>query len=270
MKKEDWQFSGVLSLLALFIWLRDLSWASGAADTLPILVALPLMYWLSAPWEFKEKWIPPRAPFIATATLLFLVGIVTNLTLLLAIGWVILLYAWLSKRLESPPRHTLLKLLILPLMAFPWVTLDAISISWWFRLSGATVTAGLFSLLGNEVAQEGTFLVINSLPISIEAACAGLNTLQAMLIAGTAVAFILLGHTNRYWWNLPALVAIAWIANTLRIIVITTAALVVNPDFALGAFHTWGGWLVIAIMFALCWLLFSIQEDAPETKKELP
>ena len=61
---------------------------------------------------------------------------------------------------------------------------------------------------------------------------------------------------------LPILVAAAWIANTLRVILIAWAALEVGPAFAMGPFHEWGGWVIILVMFALCWLLFSALKQA--------
>lgn len=147
-------------------------------------------------------------------------------------------------------------------MAFPWIALNAESVGWWFRYSGAWTTAYLFETLGANVQQVGTNLLINGTPISVEAACAGLNTLQTMLIAGTVVAYALLGNTSRYWWSFPQLIAITWVANTLRIIVISFIGLVISVAFAMGAFHTWGGWLVVTITFGLCWLIFSLQEQS--------
>jgi len=84
-----------------------------------------------------------------------------------------------------------------------------------------------------------------------------------MLIAGSVVAYIILGETNRYWWNLPVLVVMAWIANTIRVIVISGVAVVYGRDFALGAFHTWGGWFILVLMFASCWVIFQLQEPKP-------
>jgi exosortase len=152
------------------------------------------------------------------------------------------------------------KLLILPLMAFPWVALDADRVGWWFRLSGAWAAAHFFKLLGYDVQQEGTQMIVNKLLISVEAACAGLNTLQSMLIAGTVVCYLILGETNRYWWNLPVLVIMSWVANTARIIFISTAALTISPKFATGEFHVWGGWAVLIVMFCLCWFIFALQK----------
>jgi exosortase len=267
MKLSDVVIIFVLALLAAFVWLRDTTWMSSSDDTLPILVALPIFVWLGWPWRFLEHSGPiPKLP-IAIAAILFVLGIGGNLTILLAIGWTLLLWTWLAARTDPADHSKIKKLLILPFMAFPWVTLDAGPLGWWFRLSGAHVTAALYSLLGFNVIQEGTHILINSLPVSVEAACAGLNTLQSMLIAGSVVAFIFLGNSNRYWWNLPLLVVMAWVANTLRILVLVAAALIVSPEFALGAFHTWGGWLVLMVMFVCCWLIFSVQEPEPSESK---
>lgn len=264
MSRSDLLVMTYLFLLACFIWLRDLSWASTLDDTLPILVGIPLFYWIGRPWHFSKPLdLFPARPLIVT-TVLFLIGILFNSTILLTIAWVYLLWRWLALRTPDADHPKILKLLILPFMAFPWVTLDAQPIGWWFRLSGAYVTGALYSLLGFNVKVEGTNILINNLPISVEAACSGLNVLQSMLIAGSLVAFLYLGETNRYWWNLPLLVLIAWLANTVRIIAISALALYAGPEYAIGAFHTWGGWFVLLLMFLLCWKLFSIQEPRPK------
>lgn len=263
MQGRNYALIGILVLFAAFIWLRDTAWVSTASDTLPILIAIPLFIWLGSPWSFTDNPSLFSIKWISVTVILFLLGIILNLTIVLAASWTILLWDWLSSITNNSEHATLKKLLILPLMAFPWVTLDASRLGWWFRLSGAWTTAKFFELLGFEVTQNGTSVVVNGLPISIEAACAGLNTLQSLLIAGTVVAYILLKDSPKFWWNLPILAGMAWISNTARIILLTLAALLVSPDFALGAFHTWGGWFILMIMFGLCWLIFALQEPKP-------
>lgn len=265
MKRIDYVLITILFVLALFIWLRDTAWVSTAEDSLPILIAIPLFIWLGSPWSFRKD--PPALPttWFTVGVLLFLFGIALDITFLLGAGWTALLWGWLSSRIPQESLNSRVKLLVLPLMAFPWVTLDADRLGWWFRLSGAWTTTQLFNLLGHEVSQAGTYVFINGLSVSVEAACAGLNTLQSMLIAGTVAAYILLKDTSRFWWNLPLLILMAWIANTIRIITIVTAALVISPSFAMGAFHTFGGWIILLLMFAMCWLLFSLQEPKPSS-----
>ncbi len=257
---------GILILLALFIWFRDTSWISTADDTLPILVAIPLFIWIATPWKFREEPQPLSVNLIAFSVLLFLIGIGINFTFALALGWTVLLWAWLKSRVDPEMLPSLKKLLILPIMAFPWIALDAVAVGWWFRLSGAWTAVEFFSLFNLEVSREGTLMVVSGVPISVEVACAGLNTLQSMMIAGSIVDYLLLGSSALYWWNLPLLVAISWFANTVRIIGISLAALYINPEFAMGKFHVIGGWAILMVMFGICWFIFSLQ--APKQKGE--
>ncbi|MCB1111256.1 MAG: exosortase/archaeosortase family protein [Chlamydiales bacterium] len=264
MTFKDNLILAALIFLALFIWLRDLSWLSTSDDTIPIIVAMPLFIFLAAPWQLRTSDVPVSLPWLIIGVVVMLVGIPLNSTVLLTIGWTMLLWSWIQERTDPSMHDRICKLLILPLMGFPWVALDADRIGWWFRLSGANVTAHVFHFFGFSVEQEGTNLLINQLPISVDVACAGLNTLQSMLIAGSVANYLLLGHTSRYWWNIPVLIGIAWVANTIRVIAIIIAALAVSPDFATGAFHTWGGWSIILVMFGLCWTILSFQAPKSE------
>lgn len=267
MGRLDTYVLSFLTLLAAFIWLRDLTWSSTLDDTLPILVGIPLFYWVGRPWHLTRPLDKLPAPALIGTALLILLGIIFNSTLFLALAWVFLLWKWLSLRTPQVEHSRIAKLLVLPLLSFPWITLDAQALGWWFRLSGAKATGFIYSVLGLNVKVEGTNLLINGLPISVEAACSGMNTLQSLLIAGSVLAYLYLGNSSRYWWNIPLLVVIAWIANTIRIAILSGVALAVSPEFALGAFHLWGGWVVLIVMFALCWLVFSLQEPTAEKEQ---
>ncbi len=266
MNRSDWGWIALLVVYAAFIWLRDTTWTTSTDDTLPILAAIPLFVWLGKPWRFMQE-SRPASPFaLGIAILLFLAGVTLNLTIFLAISWTLIVWSWLSRRITESKMGDLKKLLILLLFAFPWITLDFANIGWWFRLSGAWVVGNLYRSFGQEVFQEGTNILINNIPFSVEVACAGLNTLQSMIIAGIAIAFLLLGNTDRYWYNLPLLILMAWLANTLRIFLLVSTALAIDVRFASGPFHYIGGWLVIVIMFGLCWWIFSIQEKTTVKK----
>lgn len=266
LHKHDLVAIGFLAFLALFIWLRDTRWMVDAADTLPILIALPLFFWLGAPWKLSSD--EPSFPLlhVALATLLLLLGILTNFTWALTLGWCWMLWAFLRQRLEMNQRAKLNRLMVLPLMAFPWIILDGETLSWWFRLSGAWVTGLVLQLFGFLVSQEGTNLFVGTIPISVEPACSGLKTLQAMLIAGTLLAYTFLGTSWRYWPNLVLLVVIAWIANTIRVIALSLATIYAGSEFAQGAFHNWGGWFILMLMFLMCWGLFYVQRTPINAK----
>ena len=267
MRKEDLSIFLGLCLLAVFIWLRDTAWMTTSDDTLPILIGLPLFAWLGSPWKFTNT--PSNYPSknIILGVSLFVIGIGLNFTLLLTMGWMVFLYTWLKERLDKNNFQNNKKLLLLPFMSFPWVSLDFTQTGWWFRLSGAWITEVVFASWGFDVNREGTLLNINGIPISIEVACAGLNTLQSMLISGTIVAFIFLKDTWRFWLSLPLIILMTWVANTLRIIFVCLLALWISPAFVMGSFHVWGGWGVLMLMFGLCWLLFSFLEPTEKGKE---
>lgn len=246
----------LLALCFVLIWLQDTGWAQSLSDTLPVLAALPLFYWLGRPWQLSGEPSPPSSPFLLVGIALFALGLITGVALFPALGWTAFLWSWLSPRLDPAARRRVMKLMPLPVMAFPWLLLDGRPVGWWFRLSGAEATEGVFTLLQLDVLRQGTRLLVENLPVDVAPACSGLNTLQAMLIAGITLAYLELGATRLYWVALPLLVVAAWAANTLRIIAITGTALAFDPETAMGVFHTLGGWLVIVIMFLLCFGTF--------------
>lgn len=261
MKKYDYHLIFVLLAFFGFIWIRDLSWISFAEDALPIIVSIPLFIWLGRPWRFTTETVSPKGRFLLLSVVAFTLGVVTDLTILFAVSWVILLWFWLSSRLTRDRLTSVKRLFILPFLAFPWLLQDGQIIGWWFRLSNAWVTAHSFTLMGFNVAHEGIQLFIQGLPIGVGAPCSGLNLLQSMFIAGAFLAYIQIGTKRTYWLNLLLLIVFAWVANILRIIVISIAALTLGSQFASGLFHTWGGLLVIVLMFIISWLIFSIQQN---------
>lgn len=248
--------TAAIILYGLFIWLRDLNWWQYASDTLPILLAFPLFYRLGEPWKMGNE--PLKLPFLLLFIAFFLLGAIFDMNLLFAISWLFLVKAM---PIEAPSPSNLNKLLVIPFFGFPWVSFDANGIGWLFRLTGANATSALFSSLNFNVVQEGTQLLINNVPISVEAACSGLNTLQSMMILGLTLAYLDLKDSALYWINIPILLGLAWIANTLRIILISSLALICGPEFAMGPLHIWGGLLVIVIMFLLAWGLIKWQKE---------
>ncbi|MCB1127497.1 MAG: exosortase/archaeosortase family protein, partial [Verrucomicrobiae bacterium] len=206
---------------AVWIWLRDRTWMDSAAATLPALAALPLFGWLGRPWRRCPLAVPVPVPLVWLAAGCWLLGFLLNLTLLLTLAWTATLSAWLRSRVSAGDWNRRRPLLLLPFLAFPWVTLDAVQVGWWFRLSAATLTQGVFGVLGCEVERRGTLLLIDGTSVAVDASCAGLNVLQALLIGGALAAFLLPGARLPLRWLAPLLVALAWVSNTLRVLVLT-------------------------------------------------
>ena len=249
------------------IWFQDTGWTNTPSDILPALAALPLFVWLGRPWNLAPGPQFPSARPLLVSILLFALGLFTGIALFPALGWTALLWSWLSPRLDAEARKKAKKLLPLSVMAFPWLLLDGRPVGWCFRLTGAEATEGVLRLFQLDVLRQGTRLLVETLPVDVAPACSGLNTLQAMVVAGIAIAFIELGENRRYWVCLPLLAAAAWVANTLRIIAITGTALVHGPETAEGIFHTLGGWVVLMVMFLLCMGTFRLM--APRKPNDL-
>jgi exosortase/archaeosortase family protein len=261
VKRGDAAFLAALALLGAFIWLRDRSWLAAPADTLPILVGLPLFAWLGAPWRRSAAAAPSRRAMMMAGIgiALFPLGVLADSTTLLALGWTLLLGSWCEMRRPNASRATP-QLLVLAFISFPWIANDFERLGWWFRLSGAAAVGRALTALDFAVVRQGTFLTINGFSVSVEPACSGLNGLQSLLLAGVVVAYVKLKHTRWFWWNLPVLVAAAWLANFLRIFSAAIFGAKLDPAVALrwiGPMHTVSGWLALCGMFVVCWLLIS-------------
>lgn len=264
MKPFDWGWLIGLTTLAAYVWIRDRSWLGNAEDVLPILAALPLMVWLGRPWRFQAiAPFYPKAILLVAAVILLVLGAVFDFCLPAAIAWCLVFWSWLSNRIPSEDQRRLRRLLPLAMLAFPWVTLDLQPLGWWFRLSSAMAVENIFSSIGFSVTRTGVEILVQGLPISVDAACSGLKSLQSLLIAGVVLAFIMVGGSRRYWMNLVLLLPLAWLANTARILAISVAAMTWGSNFAMGVFHAWGGLAVLIVMFGLCWILLRLQLTVP-------
>jgi exosortase/archaeosortase family protein len=262
MRRIDVFLLASLAAFAAFIWARDLRWATAPADTLPILIGLPLTIWLGAPWRLAagERMFSAGAGLLAAG--LFAAGIGFDSTLALAASWTAVLWTWMSARLADGGRRERRSLLVLPLMSFPWVVTDLERVSWWFRLSGAAASAAALRLAGFDVEHYGTGLVVNGFSASVEPACSGMNGLQALLVAGTALAYLRLKHTPLFWWNLPLLAALAWVANFSRVALASAGGALAGPDSArrwIGPSHEIAGWAILALSFAGVAVFFNWQ-----------
>jgi exosortase len=266
---RDRGFLVLFIALSAWLWLRDRGWVSAAGDTLPILAGLPLFIYLGSPWQRRQE---PRslAPtrLVATA-LLLLIGFSLEANVLLALSMALLADTYLESCLEPTSLRQARALLPLIVLAYPWLVLDGQPLTWWFRITGATVTAHFFSALGLAVSQEGVQLMIQGLQVSVDPACAGLNVLQAALLAGMAIA-VRNERVQTLRETLPALAvlfALAWLANVARIILLCVIALTLGTTLARGPLHSSGGLLVLLIMFVLTLKLFARRRETKPSKE---
>jgi exosortase/archaeosortase family protein len=250
-------YLGLLAGLAAFIWAREIPFVSSLENTLPILLALPLFVFMGWPWRLRKDVLPLEGLAVGAAGLA--AGLILDVLAVQAASWTWLLWAWLKANVEEEDLPAVRRLLVLPFLAFPCLDVEGEAVGWHFRLTGAWAAAQMFSAMGFSVVHAGCELSVHGLPVSIGEACSGINALQSMLIAGSALNFLYLGRTRLYWVNLAGLALVAWLANTARIVILCASALTLGNEFALGLFHTWGGWLVLFLMLLLSWGILSLQ-----------
>ena len=262
MRKQDYGAIGLLIALAGYIWLRDLSWLDAPDDTLPILAALPLFVWLKRPWTFSSRTEIFEPRLLLAGTFLFAIGALIDSELLLAASWTAFLSSWLAARTTGGIDPSVRRLLVLPLLSFPWISTDFQRLGWWFRLSGAWAAEKVLSWGHFEASRRGTDLMVGGFSLGVEPACSGLNGLEAMLIAGAVMAWMKFRRSPLFWWNAPFLVAAAWGANLCRIVFAARCGVALKGGLFydwFGPLHLLGGWLALCAMFGLCWLLFSLE-----------
>lgn len=253
----DWLALTVLAGMALLVYGE--AYRRGVdLGTLGLgVAALGLFLMLGSPWQFQPAREASNYPALALAAFGLVVGLVSDLLLPISIAWSALLWAWLSCRLPEEARARVRRLLLLTLLIFPWADLDIKPVHWAMRLSAAVVAQYTLSGVGLPTTRQGTMLYVAGQPVEISEQCAGGETLHAMLVIGLASAFVYLDRRQAIAPWLPLLCGFAWLANTLRVLLIAIAAVywLDSPYFTW--VHDAGGWLVVAFMLVFCMSLFS-------------
>lgn len=256
--RRAWTGGATLALAAVGVWARDLRWTEMAADTLPLAVGIPAAFWIGGPWHLSPRPLVPkeRTVVLVAASAFLAAWVFQNLTLL-SLSWAALCSTWAASQFTSSPNRS--RLIGLLILSFPWLVLEWQGIGWAFRVSSAAVAESIFHVMAMPVHREGTHLNVMGVPIEIEAACAGWNLLQLTLLAGVTLGSREILSSTRFYFLLAALPAVAWLANLLRILLLSALALSFDVELASGAVHGLTGLAVLAAVLAmtkaLCTLL---------------
>lgn len=249
MKARNTAALALLALWAAWIWQRDTRWLNEPEDALAVIVALPLFFFLGRPWKLVSEPAPMRLRFVGLAVAATAAGIASGFEVLLAIGWTAGLWAWIESSTLQDDARRAARLLALPILAFPWVGADLVALGWGFRWSGAWAAASSFSALGLGVVRDGTNILVQGLPLSVDPSCSGLHSLQALLLAGAVVTALGPGKGPTSWRFVPLALGVAWVANTIRVMVLCAGALSFGAPFASGPAHQIAGLVVLALVF---------------------
>ena len=258
LRRQSWIGGIALALAAVGIWARDTKWLDTPADTLPLAFGLLLAFLLGRPWKPAPRALSKNEKIIlAAGGAAFAIGWVVSSVTTLSISWALLCMVWMNSSFAPEPRRG--RILWIALFSFPWLVLEWNSIAWAFRLSSAAAGELLFNLAAIPSSRDGTSLNVMGVPIEIEAACAGWNLLQLTLLTGVTFGVYEITSDKRFTFLLLLLPVLVWIANFVRILILTGIALSFDTEVARGTVHGLTGLAVLCVMLAmtkgLCMLL---------------
>lgn len=155
-------------------------------------------------------------------------------------------YGWRFARLFVFP--ALFLLFTIPLSTF----LDAVTIH--LRLLASGTALFVLKGFGLDVVQRGTAVISQGAhPFSVDVAapCSGMRSIFALMALTAAYAWF----TQRTWLRRGALFAcsipLAVLGNVSRILTICLVAATSSPEFALGFYHDYSGYIVFVVAIAL-------------------
>lgn len=140
-------------------------------------------------------------------------------------------------------------LFCMPLASF----LDVVTVN--LRLFAVAVASAIMRGVGFDIVRQGTMIVSahGDFAIDVAAPCSGLRSLFAMLALSAGYAYFALPSWPRRALLVVLAVPIAIAGNVARILSIAVIGVAASPDFAVGFYHDYSGYVVflVAIMLML-------------------
>ena len=191
---------------------------------------------------------------IADACSTFLLGQLAAEFFLARISFVLLLAGltwsfWGLPRLKSLAFPFILLLTMVPL---PALVFNAVAAP--LQLFASYLATEISLFLGVSIFRDGNIIHLATTSLGVAEACSGLNSLSSLVVGS-----LLLGHLEDA--SLPGRVLLTLLSVPLAIAVnvlrVTGTAVLADhqPEYAMGFYHLFSGWLVFVLGFGLLWLL---------------
>jgi exosortase len=191
---------------------------------------------------------------VAFGCIVFLLGKLAGEFFLARISFVFLLAGlawtfWGTKRFRTLAFPFVLLATMVPLPAIVYNTLAAP-----LQLFASRIATELAQMLGVSIFRDGNIIHLATTSLGVEEACSGLHSLPALVVGSLLLGFVanasLLGRILLLVVSVPLAIAV----NVLR--VTGTAVLAdYRPEFAMGFYHSFSGWLVFVCGFGALWLI---------------
>ena len=231
-----------------------LDWWNEPAYSQGMLIPPLALYiaWLRKSSTFVHPINPDNRALVlvAFACFTFLLGKLAVEFFLMRISFVILLAAltwtfWGLNRLRSLAFPFLLLSTMVP---FPVIFYNALSAP--LQLFASDVSARMAQALGVSVYRDGNIIQLANTSLGVAEACSGLNSLSALIVAGLLVGHLL---CSRVITQIVVVVLSVPTAIGVNILRVTGTAILAdyNPEFAMGFYHSFSGWLVFLVGFGV-------------------
>lgn len=191
---------------------------------------------------------------VGFACVLFLAGGLAAEFFLSRISFVLLLagltwtfWGWSRFRTLLFPFILLATMVPLPAIVFTAVAAP-------LQLFASTVATNIAQSLGVSIYRDGNIIYLANVSLGVAEACSGLNSLSSMAVGSLLLGFLetqsIMGRILLFLLSIP----LAIFVNVLR--VAGTALLAdYRPEFAMGFYHIFSGWLIFVVGFGMLWLL---------------
>jgi exosortase len=263
-----WLYSGILRGLVRD-WANDDNYSHG-------FLILPLAGYFV--WERREQLSRAASRpslvgfFIVLAGLGLLVGgllgaefFVSRVSLVVVLaGAVLFLAGWQHLRIVAFPLAFMLLMIPLPAIIFNQIAFP-------LQLFASKFGTGFMQACAVPVLREGNVIVLANTTLEVAEACSGIRSLVSLLTLGIVFGYFSDSRLTARTAIALSTIPIAIVANGLRVAGTGLAAHYYGAEAAQGFFHTFSGWLVFVVAFAMLFLVVQVvRYVAPRAGSERP
>ncbi len=261
--EKPWQallLGGLIALAFLYVYASVLppliaDWSDDPNYSHGFLVPLLSAYFV---WERRQKLQQVRRQPSGWGMLVLLTGLailclgnigaelfLMRVSMLVVLtGLVLYLLGWQYLRVLAFP--LLFLLFMIPL---PAIVLNAVAFP--LQLLAAKLSTYSLQLVNLPVYREGNIIFLPHTTLEIVEACSGIRSLVSLAALAVVFACVTQSRLVKRWFLCLSAVPIALIANAFRIWGTGVLAHVYGTQVAEGFYHTFAGWLVFVVAFAL-------------------
>ncbi len=234
-------------------WLHDDNYSHG-------ILIVPIALYFA--WERRERLIAatPKPTVLGLVlilgSMLVLVAGTLGAELFLArisiigvvAGTVLFVLGWEHFRILLFPMAFLLLMIPIPAIIFNQVAFP-------LQLLASRFGEVTLQTLNIPVLREGNVITLASTQLEVAEACSGIRSLISLLTLGIVYGYFVTPSVPARTFLALATIPVAILANGFRVAGTGIAAHYYGPSAAEGFFHTFSGWLVFVVSFAMLFLI---------------